>query len=160
MKRIITNEQTNQIPLIYEESFWTGKRKITYGDIECQKENKLTYSYNTGEEESKYIYIKGSQFTGISLNLDGNIITVLPKTAWWEYTLVGVLVFVSLFFVLGGALGGGLAALIGMTALLVNRYMKKTFLRVLIPIAMFAVYALIVFIVAFFVGFTVGLLVR
>lgn len=44
MKETVCNENTLNTPLVYSESFWTGARSLSYGDVPLQKTNNRTFS--------------------------------------------------------------------------------------------------------------------
>lgn len=103
----------------YNESFWTGKKKIVVNGKQLKKVGKNQYSYVNGEE-SIYAKINGNFFTGASLVIKGEVIEVVPKTKPLEWVLVIVpLVFIlvwgnvpflcAIFPMIGGIIGGAIA---------------------------------------------------
>ena len=54
MKNIV---ESNFGTIIYDENFWTGKRRIAIGGVELSKIDKKTYSYKL-EDREIYVNVK------------------------------------------------------------------------------------------------------
>ncbi len=144
--------------ITYEESFWSGKKTITIGDITLTNISKTEFEYEQNGEKVK-VELIGNFFKGISLKINEEIIEITSKTKWYEATLAIIpFVFVviwgsipalcSFFPVVGGAIGGAISALGG---ILILNYMKKTpnvLYKVLIGIAGFIATVLVCFLIA------------
>ena len=140
--------------ITYEESAWTGKKKIAFDGIPLQKINKTTFQYQpvaddpfahadasaeTAAEtaannpaEPLTVTVKGSYVGGVSLLVNGETITLTAKASVLDIVL-GVIPAVLFFcLIIGGAIGGGLGALIGMGLTILNKNIKKPIYKILI----------------------------
>lgn len=74
-------------PISYEESIWTGKRKIIVNGILLKKEKKKIYTYCDGD---RFIYVEviGSILTGIKLKIGEEKLTLLKETMFYEYFMM------------------------------------------------------------------------
>ena len=140
--------------ILYEESYWTGKKTVTINGKSYQKASKTTYVYMDGEKEH-YITVTGSFLSGVSVTLgNGVTVKITEKPAWYEWLLSGagflfvliwgnVPVSADIFPVVGGAIGGGIAAIFAIFSLMLIRDKKEIWKKVLIAVAFFAVTVLI-----------------
>ena len=136
--------------VIYEESYWTGKKTISINGKIFRKASKTTYVHTDGEKEY-YITVNGSFLSGVSITFgNGFTVIVTEKPAWYEWILSGagflfVLIWgnvpasVDIFPVIGGAIGGAIAAAIGCFSLIMMKDRKEVWQKLLIGIAGFAV---------------------
>jgi len=140
MKREIMTDDGKR--LTYDESFWSGKRKIYVNGVECAKIGKTTYSYVNGEETAS-ISIKGNILSGVSLEYDGKSYEVEAKTKWYEYVVV-ILCFmvtviggnIGILPMVGGAGGGLIAALAAIFSIMLMHKTKKPILKILIGLGL------------------------
>ncbi len=148
MKITINNELTKCKDLCYEESFWTGKRTITYDGISLTKVKRNFYEYGKANEVFE---IKGNQLCGITINMFGNNVELARKLYWYEIVL-SILVFLPciLFGAVGGALGGAL----GFTNLVLIRNIDKWWLKVIVSIEMALLSLLLSYLFAYLVFHT------
>lgn len=106
----------------YEESFWTGKKKIRVNGHELNHPSKKEFIIN----QQTYI-LKGNIIFGAKLTGPAEII-IVPKLKPWEY----IFVILPLILVL---IGGAIGAVIGMLAAIliaVNlRKIKNVLLKIL-----------------------------
>lgn len=155
MRNVVKSEKYGSV--LYEESFWTGKRKIYINGELFEKDTKKIY---IGKIDDKItaINICGNFFTGVKLEINSDIIQVTPSTLWYEYVLfilsfLIVLVWGNSFAlcriipVVGGAIGGFIAGLGAFLSLFAMKSVKKPLYKVLIGIgsliAIFGICALI-----------------
>ena len=140
--------------IVYNESFWTGKKSLTVNGVNAQSISKQEFLID-GERA----LITGSSFTGITLQIGGESIVLLPKTAWYEYVLAILpILFLltwgnspalcAIFPVIGGAIGGAIGAILSMTSLLLMKKSRTPIVKLLIGIGMFAVTLLLGFLLA------------
>lgn len=133
--------------ITYEESFWTGKKIITFDGIPLTKINKTTYQYQslsadpfTASEESASvpvtITVKGNYISGVSLVIGDETITLTAKASALDFVLGYIPAGLFFAFVIGGAIGGALGALIGMGLTILMKTRKKTIHKVLICIGL------------------------
>jgi hypothetical protein len=128
--------------IIYEENFWTGKKKIVINCETLQSPKKKQYIY----EDQTYT-LKGNFLTGAKL-IGTTEIVILPKLKTWEYIL-SCLPLIMVF--IGGAIGGLFGGLFSVCSASTMRSNKHPILKVIISLV-FAFLAFIAwFIVAAFV---------
>ena len=60
--RVVVNHETYG-EIVYEESFWTGKKEISVGGISLFKVRKNCYAYQCGEQ-TVTVDVKGSAYFG------------------------------------------------------------------------------------------------
>ncbi len=150
MKQVLENEKHGNI--VYEESFWTGKKSITINDVPLTKKSKNEFETQDG----KAIKVVGGFFQGACLNIDGESIRVTPKIKWYEIVLA-VIPFVLIMIwgnsvalckivpVVGGAIGGFISALFSCCGLFLMKSSNKIWLKILIGLAAIAVTFLVCF---------------
>lgn len=156
MKRIIEKEFGT---LVYEESFWTGKKKIILNNQELQKIDKTTFQYLDAEGKAKNLYLTGNFINGVQARFDNQNFRITSATKWYEYTLA-ILGFVlmliwsnspdlcAIFPMVGGAIGGGISGFISFSSLVLMKSTNKALYKVLIGIGMILATALVCFLVA------------
>ena len=151
MKEIVQHPIYGEI--IYNENFWTGKKKITVNGVDAQPISKKEYMVN-----DKRAHLTGNFLTGSTLHIAGEAIRLSPKMKWYE-TMLAIIPFLflmiwsnsaslcAIFPVVGGALGGALG---GVGAIVSIHLMKnkKPLVKVLIGIIVAASTILIAFILA------------
>lgn len=143
MKKQINNELLGEV--VYEESFWTGKKNITINGKTLAKKDKKTFILEVNKEAKKetLLYLKGSFLSGASLSFDNEVIEIYPKPKWYEYVLCFLPLLVNLIWgnsvalcsiipVVGGAIGGAITGLFSILGLIISRLVKKPLLKVLI----------------------------
>ena len=77
MKEIVQHPIYGQI--VYNESFWTGKKTLTINGVCAQPVSKKEFTV-----EGKKVVIIGSSLMGLKLQIDNDIIEVFPKPKWYE----------------------------------------------------------------------------
>ena len=139
MIEIINHPTYGQI--LYDESFWTGKRKITVNGISAPAISRKEFLI-----DGKRALIKGSYYTGIKMYIESDIIELSPKPKWYELVLALIPFILVLtwgnipaafliFPIVGGAIGGGLSALCSLTYLFFMKRANKTINKILIGLA-------------------------
>lgn len=142
MKKTIIDEKYGLI--VYDESFWTGKKKLSVGGEIAKKVSKKAFDVG-----GKIAVIKGSYLFGLTITIDGDVITVTPKPTWYETALMLLPIIFMLFWgnvedlvlifpVVGGAIGGVIGALGMCFSILLMGKVKKPIFKVLIGLGMFA----------------------
>ena len=156
MKVTVENEKYGTIE--YNENFWTGKKEIYVDGKLFLKKSKDKYVYQKDEKEL-VVRIKGNYLSGVNLNVIDTYVEIIPKTTAIEYILAILpLIFVivwgnspylcSIFPVVGGAIGGGIAGLSGALGILFMKKTKSLIKKILVGLVAFAIAVLICFIVA------------
>ncbi len=98
--------------IVYEESFWTGKRKIVLNGMEMTKEVGRTYTCPYGEEEIR-AKVKGNFLIGVKMKIEDDTVVLVQRAKWYEIllsVLIPVIVFLSgnkIVPIFNGALVGG-----------------------------------------------------
>lgn len=151
MKSIVHDEQYGEIVL--EESFWTGKKQLTIGNIKPEKLSKNTFSFNDGEKFVS-VTLKGNSMTGVKMIVGERTIQLTPPLKWYDIVLAlpgFILILVwgnsvslcSILPVVGGAIGGGLSAVLAFITFIAIKSTNKIWLKILIALAGAAVTFLI-----------------
>lgn len=156
MKTIINH---NIGEIIYEESFWTGKKEITINGQKLTKIDKMLFSYVDEEQKTKYVNLTGNYISGTKISVDNNNIQITPKPKWYECVLA-ILIFVvtliwansaalcSIVPIVGGAIGGAISGAMSIIALLLMKNTNNILFKVLIALGMFVATIIIGFILA------------
>ncbi|MBQ8440177.1 MAG: hypothetical protein IJX19_05920 [Clostridia bacterium] len=141
--------------IVYTESFWTGKKRLTVNGVEAQAVSKKEFLVN-GEKA----VIKGNLFyAGISLCLGDTEIVLVAKSKWYEVVLALIpIVFLmtwgnsvtlcAIFPVVGGAIGGFLGGVAGCTSLMMMKKVNSGLLKILIGLGIAVLTILIAFVLA------------
>ena len=140
--------------IVYNESFWTGKKTLTINGVCAQPVSKKEFTV-----EGKKVVIIGSSLMGLKLQIDNDIVEVSPKPKWYEIVFAVLpLVFLltwgnsialcSIFPVVGGAIGGALGGIGSITSLLLMKNAKSLLTKLLIGIGTFVGTVLIAFVLA------------
>ena len=144
MKTVVQNEKYGEF--VVDENVWTGKIKVFLNGKEMAKVDKTRYLI----EEKKYIDFTGNSIKGLYMTVDNQTTQVTAPAKWYEIAL-SVLIFVviliwgnsltlcSIVPVVGGAIGGGLSAMLAVVNLFVMRGIKNVALKLLAFVGIFAV---------------------
>lgn len=139
MKTIVQNEKYGEV--IYEESFWTGGKKITVNGETLEKISRKEFRTQSGEQ----VLVRGSFLTGVKLAFGSDLLSVTPTVTWYEIVLA-VLPFILIMVwgntvalcrivpVVGGAIGGAISAALGVLSLFFMRSVKSVWLKIVIGI--------------------------
>lgn len=118
MKKEIKTQDGKTI--IYEESFWIGKRTIVINGKTLDKVSKNVYTDGSND----YV-IKGNQFFGLSIINNNEIYVIYEKLNAFQI----ILACIPLIMVfIGGAIGGALGALGFFVIILAIRCYKNSIL--------------------------------
>ena len=144
MKTVVQNEKYGEF--VVDENVWTGKIKVFLNGKELAKVDKTRYLI----EEKMYIDFTGNSIKGLYMTVDNQTTQVTAPAKWYEIAL-SVLIFVviliwgnsltlcSIVPVVGGAIGGGLSAMLAVVNLFVMRGIKNVALKLLAFVGIFAV---------------------
>lgn len=139
--------------ILYEESVWTGKRKLFLNGKELTKVNKKTFVYEENGEKKEFI-VEGNIFKGVGIfssDLPEPVIISKPMGVLDYIFFILPLVPAVLFGAVGGLVGGLTAAF----SLSVVRETKPLWLKIVLGIE----FAIIGGLAAFLTAFAVGLLI-
>ena len=155
MKKNYVSEKYGNI--IYEESFWTGKKKVTINGTVLKAVSKTAFEYQR-ENENVRVYVEGNMFKGAQLHVGDEKFLICDKTMWYEYILA-LLPFIlnivwgnsvelcAIIPVVGGAIGGAISGCLAAVSLSAMKNTKNPLYKILIGLgvlaASFAVCALI-----------------
>lgn len=141
--------------IVFEENFWTGKKKLSVNGKKFQKVGKKTFA----GEGDKTFFLEGNFLTGNRLQAGNEEIVLTPALKWYEVVL-SVLPFLLILIwgnsvalcnivpVVGGAIGGGMGAIFGMANVMLIKSVKNVFLKILISLGITALTFLAGYLVA------------
>lgn len=152
MKEIINNSTYGEI--VYEESFWVGKKSLTINGVKLQSISKKEYLIN-GEK----VILKGSFLTGVNIIINNEKIELIAKPKVYEIILAilpilflltwgNSVALCSVFPVIGGAIGGAVGAIFSFGSMMLMKKAKSILSKILIGIAMFAATIAVGFVLA------------
>jgi hypothetical protein len=147
MESIYQSETYGKI--VYQESFWTGKKNLTVNGVPANKVDRKTFVVHQNGVATNFT-LKGSYLSGVKLVCGNESFQVVPNTTWYEY-LLAVIPFAfdvtwaniaysaNLWPIAGGAIGGLItgAAMVG--SILVMKLVKKPLYKILIGLGFIAV---------------------
>jgi hypothetical protein len=156
MKKAILTEKYGEI--VYEESYWTGKRKVNVGGTEFKKINKKTF---VGEIDGERIgvAISGNYISGVFIDINGEKFRVTESAKWYDYLIAFIWlipyfvwanspVLCAILPIVGGGLGGAVAGVFLATGLLLIKSNKNIAAKIGISFAFFAATILVNFLLA------------
>ena len=133
--------------IIYEESFWTGKRVLTInGNLLLKQKKNLYIMYD--ESETVTCRLKGNFLTGVTLYIGEDTIELIPPSRWYEIACsVSIMAFIltwgnspalcRIIPVVGGAVGGAIGGLAMSLNLVLMKRVPKIRFKLLIWLGMF-----------------------
>ena len=101
MQETIQHEKYGTIT--YRENAWSGKKEIVFNETLLLKKEKNVYIYKPDENTDVTVKSKGSFLTGVTLDVEGESIKVIPAPKWYE-VVCSVLIF--MFTVIWGKFCG------------------------------------------------------
>ena len=130
MYAYVNDEKYGEIK--YNESFWSGKKELSINGKSFYKVGKNKYSYGSGEDLIE-AYLIVNFISGVKVIIGSENIQVVPKTKTYEWILAFVpFLFIitwgnvpellTIFPVVGGAIGGAISGGLGALSLML---MKK-----------------------------------
>ena len=152
MKEIVQHSIYGEI--VYNESFWTGKKALTINGVDAKPISKKEYMVN-----EKRAILKGSFLTGSMLLIEGETIQLSPKAKWYEIILA-IIPFLflltwgnsaslcSVFPVVGGAIGGALGGVGAVISLFLMKTQKNPIVKTVVGIIVAVATILIAFVLA------------
>ncbi len=152
MKEIVQHSIYGEI--VYNESFWTGKKALTINGVDAKPISKKEYMVN-----EKRAILKGSFLTGSTLLIDGETVQLSPKAKWYEIILAIIpplflmtwgnnASLCSIFPVVGGAIGGALGGVGAVISLFLMKTQKNPIVKTVVGIIVAVATILIAFVLA------------
>ena len=143
--------------IVYQESFWTGRRSILVNGTALTRHNNKQF----GNDEIKAT-VMGNLFSGIVINFSGTFVVMSQKTLPIEYILAffPVLLIIiwanspklySIIPIIGGAIGGGVSGGCGAVALIYMKLRKNIFGKILVALISLVVAFILCNIIAVYV---------
>ena len=145
-----TEIKTDCGTILYEESVWTGKRKIFLNGKELKKVNKKTFVYEEGGEKKEFI-VDGNIFKGIGISssdLSDPVIISKPMGVL-DYIFFVLPIVPAVFF---GAVGGFVGGVTAAASLAVVPKTKPLWLKIVLGIEFTIIGGLAAFLAAYAVG--------
>ena len=141
MKQIVQHPTYGQI--LYEESFWTGKKSLTVNGVRAGAVSKKEFML-----DGRTVTLKGSYLSGVTLLCDGAEIEIMAKPKWYELALAFLpLIFimvwgnnatlVSVFPIIGGAIGGLIGGVGAVSSLMLMKKADSASRKLLIGSGLF-----------------------
>lgn len=156
MRSVIQTQKYGEI--VFDESYWTGKKTVTVGGVQLKKINKKTF---VGEINGEQVtaHITGSFLSGAIIDVNGDRFRLTDSAKWYDYVLsfgwVAIYIVWSvsealcmIFPVVGGALGGAVAGLGAAAALFIIKPMKNIAAKIAVSLGMFVAVMLVNFALA------------
>lgn len=142
----------------YDENIWTGKRELIVNGQKLTKQKKNLFLLNT-ENEAPECRVKGSFLTGVTLQVDQDVIELSMPCKWYEYfcsALIFVFVLVwgnapalcRIIPLVGGAIGGAISGLSACFTLYLMKETKQVGLKLLVWLGMLIGTLLLCFVIA------------
>ena len=160
MKEIIQHEKYGTIE--FSEGTVLGNRQILInGQPLTKKSNKIFYL-----ADGTTVKVEGSLFTGVKLNIDGEMVQITPAGKWYElaiYIAGFVLLMIwsnsipllTILPMIGGGIGGLLYAIPAVLGFSVSVKQKNPILKVTITLCSVLIGLILCVIVGFIYVFTV-----
>lgn len=156
MKTVTQHERLGTI--VYEESFWTGKKKITWNGFELEKQDKKTFAWYNGVEW-RTAKLKGNFLAGVKIYIEEECIQLVPPVKWYEIVCSMLIIIFnlvwgnsvalcSIFPIVGGALGGGISGALAVFCILFMKYCKKVGVKLAVWFGMFLAMFIVCFLLA------------
>ena len=154
MKASVQHIQYGEI--VYEESFWTGKKNLIVNGVPLEKQDKKTYILNS-DGENKLCNLNGNFVTGTKLTIGLEDIELTPAAKWYEIAcsvFIFMLILVwgnsvalcSIIPIVGGAIGGGISGLMAFSNLIMMKNQKRIEIKLAIWLGMLLATFLICFV--------------
>lgn len=152
---VVQTEHEKLGTIVYEESFWTGRKKLSVNGLPCERADKRTFRLADGRTAQ----LVGNYIRGVRLELGSESVQIVAGAKWYEYVLAllpllfdlvwgNVPALFALFPMVGGALGALICALGMCLCFVFMRKAGKWWQKVLIALAVGAAAILICYAIA------------
>lgn len=153
MKSTLQHEKFGTI--VFEESFWTGKKNVSFNGVPLQKTGKNQFITADGT----YVSLMGNYMKGAQLLIGGETIRLTPSVKWYEivFSIIPFLLVLiwgnsvtlcNIVPVVGGAIGGLIGALFSVLNLFLIKGIKRIWLKAIVSLVSIAITFLVCFGVA------------
>lgn len=140
--------------VLYEESFWTGKKTLYVNGKSIYAVSKNEFVY----EEEQFV-INGNFLKGTYLVHNNQNYEIFAKTMWYEYVLALIPIIFDIIWgnswdlflllpVVSGALGGGICGIMGWLDFILMKLTKNPLFKILISFGLTFVTILILHLIA------------
>lgn len=150
MTETVNNEITNGKDLVYTESFWSGRRSLSYDGKELKRESNKKFVLETEKGNTEF-QVSGNVFKGVNVSSSvfGSPVNVVRKLTPLEYILA-ILVFIP--GVVFGAIGGAVGGVIACVNLYIMPKIETLWLKIVVAVEFCAVAGFAAFWLAYAVG--------
>lgn len=153
MRAVIQNENYGEI--IYEESFWTGKKNIFINEKLLEKTSKTTFI----TEDGKKVILSGNYLMGVKATIESDTIQLTPSVKWYEIALsilpfIFVMIWgnipstVNILPIVSGMIGGAISGLFSIINLFIIKGIKGFPLKLFVSILIFGLTVLVCYLIA------------
>lgn len=153
MEKRFTDSTLGEI--IYTESIFTGRKKITINGKEYKKQSKNVYVDESGEQ----VLLNGNFYQGMSLTVGGNTYQITEKLKWYDYLAFILPILFNIIWgnsvtlckiipIIGGAIGAFVCGLFGAWGLVLMKKCAKAWQKAIVFIGAFALSVLICYLLA------------
>ena len=143
---LVTLEHSTFGRITYNEGFFTGKKELSFGEIQLVKQSKNLFVYECGGQKTE-VTIKGTYLSGVSLIIGDEKIKLSSGPTWYEIlcSIVIILPFLvwgnskelcSIVPIVGGAIGGGIGGVMAVVNLIVMKDIKNVRIKLVAWICM------------------------
>lgn len=160
MRELVNHEKFGVIE--YTENFWTGRKNLYINGKQLKKFKRGTYEWQKEDGTTEFCYLGGNFLKGATLMIKSDTIPLTQGMRWYEYLMAFFLFIIPMVWgsipslcliipIVGGAVGGGVYAVIAFTAMVLIKKTDNLMLKFLVWI--------VALFIAFVVGFLIALLV-
>lgn len=157
MKSVVNHEKYGEIT--YEESFWTGKRKLFINGQEMRAVNKKTFQFDNSDGKIINLKLFGNTIIGVKAHIDGEVVVLMAPPSWYDWVFMAIIcafgivwgnvpALVKIIPLVGGAIGGLVCGIAAAAYLCVSRLVKKPIFKILIFILILGMEILINYAIA------------
>lgn len=129
----LSKQSESGVYLLYTESFWTGKRRLTVDGKEAAKIAKKMFRAE-GEDGSVDYTVKGSFLTGVTVTSSGGERIVLAKNSWYDWLILFLSFAGIVVGVLCGMVGAAFSAICCVLAAIFNATISRSRLNLALKI--------------------------
>lgn len=125
--------------ITYKESFWTGKRELSFGEVQLAREKRNVFAYECDGQKT-VVTVKGNALWGAYLLIGDEKIKLSSAPTWYEIlcSIAIILPFLvwgnskelcSVVPIVGGAIGGGIGGAMAVVNCAVMKSIKDVRLK-------------------------------